>query len=101
MSKSIEEKPKVDSPENYHGFITAHKVFETPFQYGYGFLVELECGHVLEFADTTEKEKKINKILCPQCRAESKNMQPEEAFYKQILRYRRVQIGKEGKMKCP
>lgn len=93
----MKQKEKVDSPENYHSSITAHKVFETSFRYGYGFLVELECGHILEFADTTEKEKKINKIFCPQCKAESKTVQPEEAFYKKILRYRRVRIGKGGK----
>jgi len=94
-----QRKAKVDSPENYHSFLTAHKVFETAFRYGYGFLVELECGHILEFADTTEKEKESHKILCPSCRAKSKTVEPPEVFYKEILRYRRVKIGKEGKMK--
>lgn len=88
----MSKKPKLDKPENYHSFITANKMFETPFRYGYGFLVELECGHVLQFADTTEKEKRLNKIFCAQCKAESKTVQPEEVFYKQILRYRRVKI---------
>jgi len=88
----MSKKPKLDKPKNYHTFTTAHKVFETPFEYGYGFLVELECGHILEFANVTTKEKLLKKILCPQCRAESKFVQPEEAFYQEILRYRRVKI---------
>jgi len=74
-----------DSPENYHTFLTSYKIFETPFKYGYGFLVELECGHLLEFADTTEKEKKLKKIFCPQCQA-----------FREVVRYRRVRIGKES-----
>ena len=73
-----------DSPENYHTFLSSHKIFETPFKYGYGFLVELECGHILEFADTTEKEKQLKKIFCPQCKA-----------FREVVRYRRVRIGKE------
>ena len=74
-----------DSPENYHTFLSSHKIFETPFKYGYGFLVELECGHILEFADTTEKEKQLKKIFCPQCKA-----------FREVVRYRRVRIGKEN-----
>jgi len=75
---------KEDSPKNYRTFLTSHEIFETPFKYGYGFLAELECGHVIEFADTTEKEKELKKIFCAQCQA-----------FREVVRYRRVKIGKE------
>jgi len=75
------KKEKLDSPENYHTFLTSDKVFETPFKYGYGFLVELDCSHVLEFADTRDDERQLKKIYCPKCKD-----------HKEILRYRRVKI---------
>jgi len=59
-----------DSPKNYRTFLTSHKIFETPFKYGY--------------ADTTEKEKELKKIFCAQCQA-----------FREVVRYRRVKIGKE------
>jgi len=75
------KKPKIDSPRNYHSFLTSYKVFQSLCYYGYGFLVELECKHTLEFADTTGREKELQKIFCPQCRC-----------YREILRYRRIEI---------
>lgn len=82
--ETVKMKEKVDKPEEYHSFLFSNKVFEIPFNYGYGFLVELECRHILLFADTTEEEKKLKKIFCVECRG-----------YKQIERYRRVEIDAE------
>jgi len=84
---------KVDNPKNYHTFLSSNKVFRTPFILGFGFLVELECGHVIEFADTTPKEKESKKIFCAQCKVESSIVKSDDAFYRDIVRYRRVKIG--------
>lgn len=63
-----------------HGFLTSDKIFKTPFLYGFGFTVELECRHVITFADTTKEEKEKKQIFCPICKKHHEVLQWKRHF---------------------